>query len=277
MIPIHIDHNGIERRLGYVPPSADQKLLRASATNIQTLRINAGLSPLIAPADYVEKDFVTGYPRELILDQLQEGACVGGSCAGACARQHYLRTGQIIIPSLWFIYDQINGGRDNGANIRDAQTVMLRTGAPTVDHYPKSLWVAGRIPAGALMFKEDVAVAVSTSAECATAIQMNMFPQIPVEANSVFGKFTADGEAWGGSPPSGRASNHSIYLGGMKQIRGVWKFILVNDWNLWGPFKLGWAYCDFSAVDNPAVADDGWAHADTPAPAGTVPDIPPPV
>jgi hypothetical protein len=227
------------------------------------------LPALIPQADWVPVDFVTGFPTELIVNQGSLGACVAFSDIGGGARMRFLRTGNILVPSAFFVYDQINGGRDNGAVIRDALTVMETTGAPPLSSYPKCIFRAGQNPIGVPYYKEDVAVTLTNSAECATAILMGMFPQMPILVTSNFGQFTADGVAWNGTAPRQSGSNHSIYLAGLRSVGGVWYFIMVNSWGVsWGPWGNGACLIPLAAIDNPATADDGWAHADTPAPAG---------
>ena len=270
VLPIIIDHEGNTRKLGYLPPHDDSLRMRAAATNIQTIRQSAGLPPLIPQADWVPVDRVTGYPTDLIVNQGALGACVTFSDIGAGARMRYIRTGEILVPSAFFVYDQINGGADNGAVITDSLQIMLNIGAPPLASYPKCIFKAGQNPTGVPYYKEDVAITLTSSAECATAILMGMFPQMPILVTSSFGNFNANGVAWNGVAPRGGSSNHSIYLAGLKQIAGVWYFILVNSWGVsWGPWGNGACLIPLAAIDNPATADDGWAHADTPAPAGT--------
>ena len=273
-IPWIYDHEGIKRRLGYKAPDPAALLLRASARNIQTLRVAAGLPALIPQSSWAPVDYVTGYPTELIVNQGSLGACVAFSDIGAGARMRYVRRGEILIPSAFFVYDQINGGTDNGANIRDSLTVMLDTGAPPLSSYTHCIFQAGKNPTGVPYYKEDVAVTLTTSAECATAILMGMFPQIPILVTNSFGTFNANGVAWNGTAPRGGQSNHSVYLAGLRQIAGVWYFIMVNSWGVsWGPWNNGACLIPFAAVDNPATTDDAWAHADTPSPVDDAPKI----
>lgn len=268
MDPIIIeDHNGIARKLGYLPPHEDSKRVRASRSSLQSV------TPLIPQSQWKEVDWVAGTPGELRLDQLQEGACVGGSCAGANALLRYLLTGRIVIPSLWYIYDQINGGRDNGAVITDAQTTMLGKGAPPVSAYPKSLWQANQDPSGVPFYREDVPLTLASSAEAATALLNRWLPQLPIQVDNTFENFTSEGVAWGGRAPRGNASNHSIYLAGLRNLPiAGWVFKLVNSWNLsWGPFRDGTCYIPLAAIDNPASADDGWCHISIRDPDDTPP------
>lgn len=270
----HIDNFGFARSLGYRPPETEDRRVRASTINIQTLRINRGLPPLIPAAEWKPVDFVTGYPTSLLCNQFQEGACVGGSCVGASQRQRYIRTGIIIPLSLWFVYDQINDGVDGGAVIRRALDVMLKTGAPPLTAYPQdspSRWRAGWTRPGVLFYKESVAVTVSDSAEAATALQMGIFPQLPILVTGNFSTYDEFGVPWGGNVPNSRASNHSIYLVGMVKIGGVWYFIAMNSWGLWGPFGNGAFRLPFAAIDRPAVIDDGWGHAATYEPDNNAP------
>src|SRR5262252_6572285 len=111
--------DGVLHKLGYVAPTKDETKVRASRTNIQTIRQQAGLSPLIKPGDHEwrEVDYTAGAPLELITDQGQEGSCTAWTCVGAAARQGWMRTGKIIVPSGYYVYDCINGGQDNGSNI----------------------------------------------------------------------------------------------------------------------------------------------------------------
>lgn len=261
-VPEILDHLGNVRKLAYVAPDLSKVKMRGTTTNIQTIRSNNGMSPLIASSDYQPVDYVTGYPSGLINDQGQEGACTAASDCGAYQRQFYIRNCQIISLSWQFVYDQINGGQDNGSNIIDSMGVMEGMGTPLMSLYPKSLWVPNKVPPGAAMYKEDVPVTISTSQEAATALLMGMFVQAPILVTNNFEQFTSDGIAWNGKAPRSNQSNHSIYLAGIKQINGVWCFILVNSWGAtWGPWKNGACYIPFSAIDNPSQANDGYCHA----------------
>lgn len=267
------DENGVGRVLGYKPPDKEKQKLRASRTNIQTYRTNAGLPALVPQAEWEELDYVTDYPLELILDQGQLGACTAFSDIGAGARQRYIRTGEILIPSSYFVYDQINGGADNGSNIIDSMFTIEQTGAPPLASYPKCIFKAGRLPTNVPYYKEDIAITLTSAVECVTALLMGMFPQVPIyvtDSPYPFEKFTTDGVAWNGVAPKNRASNHSVYLAGIKKIASGWVFIMVNSWrSTWGPFRNGTCLIPFAAVDNPSTLDDAYAHGSTPVPNGS--------
>jgi len=223
---------------------------------------SSGLPRIIPKSEWSEVDYVSGYPTSLIVDQGQLGACVGFSCVGAWTRQHYIRTGQVVVPSGWWIYDQINGGQDNGAVINDAQTVMIQQGgAPPASAYPRCLFRAGQKPAGSYpWYTEDVPIKLASSAEAATAHMMGMLTQLPLNAG-IFSSFDSNGVARGSI---GNSSNHSIYLAGQVQINGTWYFRMVNSWGpTWGPFKNGTCLIPLAAIDNPAMEQDGWCHAST--------------
>ena len=268
--PIITDHNGIERKLGYKKPSDDDahKKRRAASQDISSV------TPLIPQSQWTECDYVTNTPKTLILDQGQLGACVAFSCIGANARQRYFRDGQVVVPSAFYVYDQINGGSDNGAVITDAQDEMVTgDGAPPLALYPSCKFRSGLKPSTNLWYKEDVAIKITSSVDAATAlISLGAFPQMPVNAGvQSFNQFTPEGIVFNGVAPSGPDSDHSIYYAGLKKINGKWYFILVNSWNLWGPFGLGWCYCPVAALDNPASTDDAWVHLSVLDPDVTAP------
>src|SRR5690348_13798976 len=81
-IPEIVDHLGETRKLGYVAPFGDGLKPRATRTNIQKIRTDAGLPALIPQDQWTEVDYVTGYPLSLITDQGQMGSCTAWSDVG---------------------------------------------------------------------------------------------------------------------------------------------------------------------------------------------------
>ena len=182
-----------------------------------------------------------------------------------------MRTGKIIVPSGYYVYDCINGGQDNGSNIIHSQKIIETVGAPPQSVYPKCQY-PGYIPAvpdGTPMYREDVAIVGATAIEFATMILMGMLAQGPIYVDNSFDNFTRDGVAWNGYPPNTSSTNHSVYFAGIRFLNGDphnWYLILVNSWALWGPWGNGCCLCPPEGVDNGARADDGYGHASVMAP-----------
>lgn len=272
------DENGIVRALAYVVPDSAKKMLRASRTNIQTIRSNAGLKPLIQPGDpeWREMDLFTGHPQSLLENQGQEGACTAATATGAGSRQRFVRTGQVVKTSWKWLYDQINGGRDAGSNIIDSMGVVETQGTPPADSYTKSLFRANQNPPGVPWYKEDVAITGSSALEFANIILMGGYAQGPILVTNSFEKWTGDGVAFGGGAPNSSGSNHSVYYGILKFLNGDphnWVLGLINSWGLWGPFKNGLCFVIPKVIDNAATTDDGYGHMDTPSPTGAAPGV----
>ena len=260
-LPDIIDHEGNFRKLGWLEPSSDKKLMRASRTSIQTLRSNNGLSPLIDKSAWVPVDYFTAFGPKLIGNQQSCGGCTGWSCAGATGRQRLMRgmpwVGRL---SGAAVYAQINGGRDNGSNIIDAMTAIENIGTclESEQDFPNFLSLTAAAKAD-LNYKEDVAITLATSIEAATALQMGILPQLPIEVANNFEKFSGDGVA---GLSGARQGNHSIYLCGLEYINGVWYFRMANSWGqTWGPFKDGTVRLTMPHIDNCASAEDGFGHA----------------
>lgn len=269
--------DGQEHKLGYVPPDPSKQKLRSARTNIKSLVTSpAAINGLIPQDKWTEVDYITGYPTSLINNQGREGACVGASGCGALQRQLFMRYNIEVALSWQYLYDQINGGSDNGANIIDSMQVLEGSGVPLMSVYPKSLFRANQ-PVTGDIYKEDLAITVTDSLEAATALMLGMLVQVPIYVNNSFENWTADGVAWNGIAPKGTASNHSIYLAGLKKINNTWFFRMVNSWGVqWGPFQNGTCLLPFAGIDNPSMQDDGYCHASTPLPPTGTTQVPSP-
>lgn len=250
--------NGVARPLGWVPPSSDNKKMRATKISLTSLRKERGLDPLIPEKDWVEKDFVKGFSLELITNQLNFGACTAFAGVGAETRIRYMKGFPWEPLSGFFVYDQINGGRDQGSNIIDCMNAIIDIGAPPLKSYPKPKFKSGLIPPGVPMYKETIHCTLDDSAECATALQMNILPEVPICVSSRFESFDSYGVA---GLANSRNGNHAVYLAGMKKINGKWFFIMVNSWGLWGPWKNGTCLLSRAHIDNCASEDDSFGHA----------------
>lgn len=257
------DHLGNERRLGWKAPDASYaRKMRASRTSIQTLREENGLPPLIPRGEWKPVEFVTGFSTDLINDQRSSSGCTGWSAAGGMMRQRAIRGQEFVRLSGAAIYAQINGGRDDGSNIIDALKAIESKGTclESEMNFPKIY--ANQIPAGSLRYREDVAITLATSEECATAIQMGILPQVPVMAWSGWERWSGDGVAATYSRKG--YGNHSVYLAGLEFVSGRWYFRMVNSWTKsWGPFRDGTCRLDMAAIDNCAYADDSYGHGST--------------
>lgn len=254
MISTHLDHLGETRKLGLLPPTDGCKLLRAAARQL------SAITPILPRAQWVACDYVKGTPISLRLNQQQFGQCVAGSCAGANGLTRYLRTGEILAPSMAWIYDCINNRQDNGAVITDAQRVMISTGAPPVSAYSAVPLFKGvpPMPAGPVL-KEDEAILIDTPEDAATAlISLAGLPQVGINVTGSFEHFTPGGIAWNGKlPPAG--SNHSVYVAGFAVVESIDCFKMVNDWGeTWGPFSDGTCYIPCQSIDT-----GGWLHLST--------------
>lgn len=250
----HLDHLGEPRKLALQRPTAKP---RASATNIQTIRVKNGLPPL--ETVYEKVDYVTNYPLNLINDQRDCSGCTGWSAAGSSMRMRYIRGRKFLRLSGAAIYAQINGGSDNGSNILDAMNVLESTGTCLESDmdYPKIY--KEQIPVNSLIYREAVPITLGSAQECATALMMGMLPQVPIMVWSSWENFvdgiaqTYKKEAYG---------NHSVYLAGLEEVKGRWVFRLVNSWTPnWGPFKNGTCFIEMGAVDNCAIGEQSYAHA----------------
>lgn len=262
---IHFDeYCQVERKLSWIAPDSNHLMMRSTRQNIRDVREMNGLPREIPASEWVEKDFVTGYPKQLFEDQGELGACTCAAATGSMSRIRYVR-GLDETPRkfswLW-LYDQINGGHDNGSNIIQSLHVISSTGVPPAESYTRPLWMPNRNPQNVPFYKEQLEITVTDSLDCAIALQMNLLPEVPIFVNNMFGKANGDGVAWNGVAPRNGQGNHAIYLAGMKFIHGVWYFVLVNSWSAtWGPRRDGTILIPFAGVDNCAYANDGYCKA----------------
>lgn len=234
----YTDADGQPRRLGLLVPDEKPKMMGFADF------LAARQLTLIDESNYVEIDSRARYPKDkFCLNQKSHGSCVGFSAAGALMklRQAHGLSHQKLSGS--YVYSKINGGRDAGAYIPDALTVLEKYGtcleseAGWDDIYPK------RYPAEAnetaKRFKLSLEVGglrCDTWEECCTALQMGHVVQYGLNVGRNFESWDADGVNGYSS-----GSNHSVHAAGMKKTKaGKWVIQMFNSWGpLWGPYKDG--------------------------------------
>ena len=272
------DHLGVVRLMGYSAPSEDKEP-RLGRTNIQTIRSNAGLKPLIEPGDpeWREFDLTLGTPSSLREDQGQTTACSCATASGGLSLQFFIRTGNVVKLSWQWLFDQLNGGRMRGTNINEVNDIVHTQGLPLASAYPSVRLPRNppAFPGGSPVFKEDVRITCSSALEAVNIALMGGFAQGPIEVTGNFENFTGDGVAWGGKAPRTSQTNHSVIISaGVKFLGGDpknWVSKGINSWGLWGPNRDGTFWIPPNAIDNGAMADDGEGHMSTPIPSGSTP------
>lgn len=258
------DNAGNVWKLGWKAPSTDQLKLRATKVRLQDYREAAGLPPLIPRSEWRPCDYITGHPLELIEDQTDIGSCSAFTATGAGNRQRFMRGQPHVKLSGFWLYDQCNGGRDNGSNIGEVNEVVRRMGIPPLDSYPKCLWKSDRNPTGVLYYREDVEVTMDTFDELATFLLGHVgLPQFPVDAGNMQ-RFDGDGIGVG----NGRQPNHSVYGAALEYVSGIWVLRGISSWRTsFGPFKNGSWRLTERQVNDCADAEDGNGHISTIDPA----------
>lgn len=289
----YTDEHGEVRKLGWVKPPDDVLKMRADTSSITAQR------PMIPRSEWFEVDFISPLGRRCINNQRSCGGCTGWSAAQASMRQRLIRGLDFQRLSGAAIYAQINGGRDNGSNIRDSMDAIEQNGTclesemdfPSI--YPK------QIPRDKLRFKEDSSVKVTIDMfdEWALSLMMGGLPQGPLNATQAWVQnrgYDSDGVA---EISGSKNSNHSVHGAGLVQYKpGSWGIIMPNTWGLgWGPWTkqnppwydafiarnnitpidaLPLAGCCLIVpdhIDNCDRPDDGYTHLVSLNPSSTLP------
>ena len=159
-----------------------------------------------------------------VIDQNPQNSCCPSATAGAAMILREIAGEKRILLSQGSLYGQINGGRDDGANIEDALEAMMKTGVCPASAIDPQDW-QGRGLAERLEGRRRKISAILEAFDCptfdaaASAVQLSM----PV----VFGVY------WGG----GRSRHHGRRL---EKIGGGWGLEFLNSWGAdWGDGGFG--------------------------------------
>jgi hypothetical protein len=158
-----------------------------------------------------------------VIDQNPQSSCCPSATAGATMALREIAGAKRILLSQGSLYGQINGGRDNGANIEDALEAMMNTGICPADQIDPKNWQGRGWPSDwkteAKKFRILEAFDCPTFEAVASAVQLSM----PV----VFGVY------WG-------SGGHAITAVGLKKTSGGWGLEFLNSWGSdWGDAGFG--------------------------------------
>lgn len=249
-VPSIIDHNGVERLLGCLPPRAD-------FGRFPKFRSRSGATPVIPRSDWKPIDRRALFPAaSWILNQAQISSCVGNGAA-AGLRKDRLVSGQTDVPlSPGCLYAQINNGQDQGAIISDALTALQERGTCSYATVGEEPYYLQQLPAGwqteAQRFKVYQAYHCQTFDEIASAIQLGFIIVYGIMVGRNFESFDASGVAGYSRGPG----NHCMHADGMIMLPdGRWVLDNANSWGpTWGPFGNGRCY----------LSEDHFLHGDQP-------------
>lgn len=253
-----IEIDGIERKLGLIPPAPEALKRRAKMKSFADALGERGLTILAKDTwkDVRHKAFTDA---KFVLDQHNSSGCVGYSEAAAEMKIRALRGMPFERLSGSFTYAFINGGQDGGAMILDALESAEKNGHALESEFNYPKLFKNQIPAGvretALKRRSIIALPVNTIEEVSTALQLGFIVQAGVQVDGNFNSFNSAGV----SNARGQYANHSIHLCGMLNIGGEWVYEMPNTWGLWGPFRNGTCYLRAKGV---VISGDAWVHMD---------------
>ena len=213
-------------------------------------------------------------------DQGQQNSCVGWAIGYALkSNSEYLKRGWTLSTnnhkiSPGYIYNQINGGSDNGANIFDALELMKTQGACTLSYYPyrESNYTIQPNPtqrANANLYKTSEYYTIIGIDKIKQQIAQNHGVVIGIDVYPDFTNLSSSNSIYNSTSGTKSAISHAICLIGYddnKGTHGAFKFI--NSWGTdWGINGYGWisydTVIDVSPVQYTAVGFYVETSADT--------------
>ncbi len=180
--------------------------------------------------------------------------CVGYSAAQSEMRERELRGQKFVVLSGSYIYDQINGGRDNGACITDSMTELISDGVPPADDYPSTPQFNRRTqPASRLRFKLGKGIVLTTFDEMVNAILLlNAIPQYPYQVGPSYNPGPS-----GKCGVSNGPGNHSVHGDDVAWIDNEWCIDHAGSWGTrWG--NQGRAYHTERGIMSCAMQNDAY-------------------
>ena len=192
----------------------------------------AATNPIIPRAQWNQTSFrFLGVP---ILNQGSHGSCVGHGSVTAFWNAWLLSGATPQQFSACWIYGLINGGRDAGASIDQALTVIEEQGVGLLSDVPEGMVFKRNFPAqaatNAARFKAEGYVA-NTVDELGTGLQLGFFPVFGVTVGMAFQNYSGTGLIRVGFGPA----NHCVTADGMQLVNGAWVLNGVNSWGTsWG-------------------------------------------
>ena len=255
---IHIDNQ--PRKMGRILPDEGHRRMRAGMQNFTSYLESKGLT-LISRSEWKPVSRRNLFDSKFINDQGQYGACVGYSAAQSQMKERVLRGASFQKLSGAYIYDQINGGRDNGACITDSMGVLLTKGVCLDSDYSSHpLFSTSNQPPSTSRFKLEVGLTLTNFDEMVTALLMGLIVQYPIQVGQSYNRFDSDGVC-GFSRGQG---NHSVHADGVAFVAGKWVLDHAGTWGTsWGPWKNGRAYHSEQAIMGCAVEDDAYCKVVT--------------
>lgn len=247
-LPIYIDDQGEEHKLGCLPTAADEEsLLRASSLAV----IPSSKWTTVTHEEC--KAIVEAFLLLYLLNQRSHGSCVGFSAAGGLTADLY-NSGMAPVGKLSgaYIYSWINGNRDSGASIVSALSALQKHGTCLEATVGWDTIYRRNIPAAAdeeaKRWMLETGEVLQGFEAFVSALLCGKPVQFGVNVGRNFGSFDADGIAG----YSGPGSNHSVFAWPLlvKKSHGSgYKIPMINSWGKWGPFGTGWCYVDSRHIE----------------------------
>lgn len=257
MVDSVVDHNGIERKLGLIPPDEAALQLRASCQSFEDMCGSKGIDIIpMSKWENVDADF----GPEFVNDQHNCSGCVGWSAAGAEMKMRAMRGMPFEDLSGAFIYSNINGGQDAGAMITHSMTALERFGvcSRSLFDYPKlySWQVPQAAKDDAATRKAVVKFPINTIEGLYTSVKLRLPPQYGVFVGRNFNSIDSDGVV---GADGGGWANHSVHGCRFRKINGTWCVSVDNSWGKWGIKGMGWAWIPVKRV----FLNDAYTHGDS--------------
>lgn len=168
-----------------------------------------------------------------ILDQAMTSSCVGHA-ADSAVEIAWAQAGKPLKRfSPYFIYGNINGGRDQGAIISDAMESLLADGVAPLETMPRGVMYRNQFPTAAVMaakrFRATKAWVCRTWEAICTSITLGRPTPLGILVGQNFPNLDSDGVA---PLPNGGGGGHAILgLGLRRHPRRGWQIKIQNSWS----------------------------------------------
>lgn len=220
-----IKFDGVYRVLGCIPETLD------SLNKFPKFGLGFGAAPgATDPSQWQEIDLE--WYNAPILDQGMTSSCVGhGTCSGM--EMCYMQSGRSLVPfTPFFVYGLINGGRDQGAQISDALTALMKYGICPMGGIPAGVMFQNQFPqtafTAAVRFKLVQAYHCQNYEAVCSAISLGCVCPLGLYVGNNFANLDNEGVA---PLPAGGGGGHCVLgMGLKKSAKYGWIIKVQNSW-----------------------------------------------